>query len=85
MPATLDRCSRSVETTNSLMSGEIFHIQMQFLPANNFVILSVFSQSERRELCSAISDILNFFISPLLYHQSLLDYQYMYVDSRKWQ
>ena len=26
-----------------------------------------------------------FSISPLLYHQSILDYKYMYVDSRKWQ
>ena len=26
-----------------------------------------------------------FLISPLLYHQSILDYKYMYVDSRKWQ
>jgi len=26
-----------------------------------------------------------FFIFPLLYHQSILDYKYMYVDSRKWQ
>jgi len=24
-----------------------------------------------------------FLISPLLYHQSILDYKYMYVDSRK--
>ena len=24
-----------------------------------------------------------FFISPLLYHQSILDYKYRYIDSRK--
>ena len=26
-----------------------------------------------------------YIISPLLYNQSILDYKYMYVDSRKWQ
>jgi len=30
-------------------------------------------------------DILYIAFFPLLYHQSILDYKYMYVNSRKWQ